>query len=79
VRCEPFLRVKSASEVASSGLFWPRGFLKKRIEPSRARSATEAFFYQRLETLPDTKARFRLNVALPIAFDGFGTLEVDLR
>jgi hypothetical protein len=35
--------------------------------------------YRRLETLPDTKARLRLNVALPIAFDGFGTLEVDLR
>jgi superfamily II DNA or RNA helicase/very-short-patch-repair endonuclease len=44
----------------------------------RARSATEAFLYRRLETLPDTKGRFRLNVALPIAFDGFGTLEVDL-
>jgi superfamily II DNA or RNA helicase/very-short-patch-repair endonuclease len=44
----------------------------------RARSATEAFFYQRLETLAETKGRFRLNVALPIAFDGFGTLEVDL-
>jgi superfamily II DNA or RNA helicase/very-short-patch-repair endonuclease len=44
----------------------------------RARSATEAFLYRRLETLAETKARFRLNVALPIAFDGFGTLEVDL-
>ena len=54
-------------------------FLKKQIETlSRARSATEAFLYRRLETLPDIKARFRLNVALPIAFDGFGTLEVDL-
>jgi len=44
----------------------------------RARSATEAFLYRRLETLAETKGRFRLNVALPIAFDGFGTLEVDL-
>ena len=44
----------------------------------RARSATEAFLYRRLETLPQTKARFRVNAALPIAFDGFGTLEVDL-
>ena len=44
----------------------------------RARSATEAFLYRRLETLPETKGRFRVNVALPIAFDGFGTLEVDL-
>ncbi len=44
----------------------------------RARSATEAFLYRRLETLTETRERFRLNVALPIAFDGFGTLEVDL-
>jgi very-short-patch-repair endonuclease len=44
----------------------------------RARSATEAFLYQRLETLSETKGRFRINVGLPIAFDGFGTLEVDL-
>jgi superfamily II DNA or RNA helicase/very-short-patch-repair endonuclease len=44
----------------------------------RARSATEAFLYQRLETLPETKDRFRINVDLPIAFDGFGKLEVDL-
>jgi len=26
-----------------------------------------------------TRGRFRLNVALPIAFDGFGFLDVDLR
>ncbi len=45
---------------------------------NRARSATEAFLYRRLETLAETKKRFRLNVALPIAFDGFGALEVDL-
>lgn len=44
----------------------------------RARSATEAFLYRRLETLAETRGRFRVNVALPIAFDGFGTLEVDL-
>jgi superfamily II DNA or RNA helicase/very-short-patch-repair endonuclease len=44
----------------------------------RARSATEAFLYRRLETLPETKGRFRLNMALPIAFDAIGTLEVDL-
>jgi very-short-patch-repair endonuclease len=45
---------------------------------ARARSATEAFLYRRLDTLTDTHGRFRLNVALPIPFDGFGTLEVDL-
>src|SRR5688500_17713493 len=36
----------------------------------RARSATEAFLFRRLETLPETKGRFRHNAALPIAFDG---------
>jgi superfamily II DNA or RNA helicase/very-short-patch-repair endonuclease len=45
---------------------------------SRARSATEAFVFRRLETLPETKGRFRLNVALPISFDGQSCLEVDL-
>jgi superfamily II DNA or RNA helicase/very-short-patch-repair endonuclease len=45
---------------------------------ARARSATEAFLYRRLDTLTETRGRFRLNVALPIPFDGFGTLEVDL-
>jgi very-short-patch-repair endonuclease len=45
---------------------------------ARARSATEAFLYRRLETLPETKGRFRLNGTLPIAFDGSGTLEADL-
>lgn len=44
----------------------------------RARSATEGFLYRRLETLPETRGRFRLNAALPIAFDGRGQLEVDL-
>jgi very-short-patch-repair endonuclease len=44
----------------------------------RARSATEAFLYRRLDTLAETRGRFRLNVALPIAFDGLAGLEVDL-
>jgi len=44
----------------------------------RARSATEAFLFRRLESLPETAGRFRLNIALPIAFDGWGQMEVDL-
>jgi superfamily II DNA or RNA helicase/very-short-patch-repair endonuclease len=44
----------------------------------RARSATEAFLFRRLETLSETKSRFRLNAVLPIAFDSYGQLEVDL-
>ena len=44
----------------------------------RARSATEAFLYRRLETLPETAGKFRLNADLPIPFDGRGCMEVDL-
>jgi len=45
---------------------------------NRARSASEAFLYRRLETLPETNSKFQLNVELPIAFDGWGRMEVDL-
>ena len=44
----------------------------------RARSATEAFLYRRLETLTETRGRFELNARLPITFDGRGEMEVDL-
>jgi len=44
----------------------------------RARSSSEAFLYRRLETLQETAGRFRLNVVLPIPFDGWGRMEVDL-
>jgi superfamily II DNA or RNA helicase/very-short-patch-repair endonuclease len=44
----------------------------------RARSATEAFLYQRLQTLSETAGLFQLNVQLPIPFDGWGQMEVDL-
>lgn len=44
----------------------------------RARSATEAFLYRRLETLPETAGKFRLNALLPIPFDEQGQMEVDL-
>jgi very-short-patch-repair endonuclease len=43
----------------------------------RARSASEAFLYRRLETLPQTAGRFRLNTELPIPFDALGRMEVD--
>ena len=46
--------------------------------PDRARSATEAFLYRRLQTLAETAGRFRLNAELPISFDGWGRMEVDL-
>ncbi len=44
---------------------------------ARARSASEAFLFRRLETLPETAGRFRLNVELPIPFNGSGAMEVD--
>ncbi|SBT06784.1 putative DEAD-like superfamily protein [Candidatus Accumulibacter aalborgensis] len=44
----------------------------------RARSASEAFLYRRLETLPATAGKFQLNAELPIPFDGRGGMEVDL-
>jgi superfamily II DNA or RNA helicase/very-short-patch-repair endonuclease len=44
----------------------------------RARSAVEAFLYRRLQMLPATEGRFRLNAELPIMFGGEGRLEVDL-
>ena len=50
----------------------------KRHSINAARSASEAFLYHRLETLSETKGRFRLNVDLPIPFDGRGRMEVDL-
>jgi len=43
----------------------------------RARSASEHFLFHRLETLPQTKGLFRLNVELDIPFDGWGRMEVD--
>jgi very-short-patch-repair endonuclease len=43
-----------------------------------ARSASEAFLYRRLQTLPETTGRFHLNARLPIPFDGWGQMEVDL-
>ncbi len=55
-----------------------RAFPEDAAGVERARSATEAFFFRRLETLPETKGRFGLNVALPMPFDGQSRLEVDL-
>jgi superfamily II DNA or RNA helicase/very-short-patch-repair endonuclease len=55
---------------------WP--FAPDAEGADRARSATEAFLYRRLQTLPQTQGRFRLNAVLPIAFDSLGQMEVDL-
>jgi hypothetical protein len=44
----------------------------------RARSASEAFLYRRLETLRETRGRFHMNADLPIAFDGWGRMEIEI-
>jgi len=46
-------------------------------DENRARSASEAFLYKRLQSLPATRGKFQLNVALPIPFNQRGTMEVD--
>jgi len=66
------------TSLASLFLHAARTVLPETDGAARARSASEAFLYRRLESLPETKGRFRLNVSLPIAFDAVGTLEVDL-
>src|SRR5258708_30220216 len=42
----------------------------------RARSATEAFLFRRIETLPETEGRFPLNTHLPISLERNGSPEV---
>ena len=44
---------------------------------ARARSASEAFFYRRLETHPQLAEQFQLNAMLPIPFNDHSTMEVD--
>jgi very-short-patch-repair endonuclease len=55
-----------------------RSFSPEAEGAGRARSASEAFLYRRLESLSETAGKFRLNVELPIPFDGWGKMEVDL-
>src|SRR5258706_963289 len=64
--------------LASLFLHATRAVAAEATGVGRARSATEAFLFRRLETLQHTKRRFLLNERLPIPFDGAGTLEVDL-
>src|SRR5260370_670964 len=47
------------------------------VGEERARSASEWFLFRRRQTLPQTAGRFRLNMELPISFDGHGQMEVD--
>jgi very-short-patch-repair endonuclease len=47
------------------------------VGAARARSASEAFLYRRLESLPDLAGRFQLNATLAIPFDDRSQMEVD--
>ena len=47
-------------------------------DQERARSASEAFLFHRLESLAETTGLFRLNAKLPIPFDGWSEMEIDL-
>lgn len=42
-----------------------------------ARSASEKFLFQRLQTLPSTNGKFALNTSLPIPFNDRSSMEVD--
>jgi len=55
-----------------------RGVSPDAAGANRARSASEAFLFRRLETLSETRGRFGVNATLPISFDAMGSLEVDL-
>jgi len=45
--------------------------------PEKARSASEKFLFERLQSLPTTKDQFHLNQDLPIPFNDRSTMEVD--
>lgn len=47
-------------------------------DEQRARSAAEAFLFRRLESLAETTGIFRLNAKLPIPFDNWSEMEIDL-
>jgi len=51
--------------------------LTNRQGADRARSASEAFLFRRLESLPQARGRFVLNARLSIPFRAQGSMEVD--
>lgn len=71
-------RIRDGVDTPLASLFVhpARTFREDADGVEQARSVTEAFLFRRLETLPETKSRFCLNVALPILFDGQSRLEV---
>lgn len=56
----------------------PSTLRESRASPTLQSAWLVAFVVMPLATLMKTRGRFTLNATLPIAFDGFGQLEVDL-
>jgi len=70
--------IRDGVDVPLANLFAGAARPAPTVDPAgRARSASEAFLYRRLETLQATKGRFQLNANLPIPFDGLSQMEVD--
>ena len=76
----------SVRRLSRDGVDAPLGDLFRRLttaspegslDASQARSSSEAFFFRRLQSLPETRGRFRLNERLPIPFCGQNHVEVD--
>ncbi len=59
-------------------VFAAKALTDDQVGAARARSAVEAFFFRRLETVKETAGLFALNASLPIAFGDRETMEVDL-
>ncbi|MEZ0387468.1 MAG: DEAD/DEAH box helicase family protein [Verrucomicrobium sp.] len=55
-----------------------RAFAEDAEGAERARSASEAFLYHRLESIASTQGKFQLNARLPIPFDDRSEMEADL-
>jgi very-short-patch-repair endonuclease len=79
-RAGPFSHAPPAGRVTNhSNLFVhaARAAVPEAEGAVRARSASEAFLFRRLQTLPQTVDCFRLNAELPVPFDAQGRMEVD--
>ncbi len=68
--------IRDGVDVPLAGLFITAA--APASDEQRARSAAEAFLFKRLESLAETSGLFRLNAKLPIPFDNWSEMEVDL-
>ena len=68
--------IRDGVDVPLGGLFLAA--TRPGNDHERARSASESFLYHRLQSLTETAGLFRLNAKLPIPFDGWSEVEIDL-